>query len=283
MTSGTPLIRLVYAFLWFGCAIPVTLFAQEFSPFSPAFILERGAVQSSTSLGVNWYNGQSSTTISNGSQKISSVAGSEFLSVGLPNDIQVGVGIAYSDWVSKSPSTLNVGAGFSNPNLFAKKVWFGDTDARLNLTLGVAPNTENTGLRGLGTRYNAGLAGVFILDQSLVGTFGATQFVSDKNGAYQTPNETQLSGAISKAFDFYLVNFALRASRFDSQLITQGYRQSNYGLGGNLQLSRQFATNVWGAIAYDISGSNSTFVYGANDYRNKNLNNSLLTTVNILF
>lgn len=275
--------RLLKASLWLWFVIPSVTFSQEFSPFSPAFILQSGVGQSVTSLGVNWYNGQSSTPTSNGSQKIASVVGGEFLSVGLPYDIQVGVGIAYSDWVSKSPPSLNIGSGFSNPSVFAKKVWLSNKDTRLNLTLGIAPNTDNTGLRGFGTRYNAGLAAVFILNPSLVGTFGATQFVSDKNGAYQAPNETQLSGAISKAYGLYLVNIALRGSRYDTQLINQGYMQSNYGLGGNLQLSRQFATNVWGAIAYDVSGSNSTYVYGAGEYKNKNLNNSLLTTVSILF
>lgn len=267
--------------LWF--LIPGVTFSQEFSPFSPAFILQSGVAQSSTSLGVNWYNGQSSTPTVNSTQKISSLAGSESLSIGLPYDIQVGARLAYSDWVSKSPSSLNVATGFTNPNLFAQKVWFGNTDTRLNLTAGVTPNTDTSGLRGLGTRYNAGLAGVFILNPNLVGSLGVSQFISEKNGVSQSPNETQLSGTISKTVGLYLINLRITGARYDSQIVNQGYRQSNYGLAGGLQVSRQFMRNIWGAIAYDVSGSNSTYLYGGSDYKSKNLNNSLVATVNVLF
>ena len=269
--------------LWSALMLPSILCAQEFSPFSPAFILQSGVAQSSTSLGVNWYNGQSSSPTTNSALKISSLAGSESISIGLPYDIQVGARLAYSDWVSKSPSSLNVATGFSNPNLFAQKVWFGNTDARLNLTAGVTPNTDNAGLRGLGTRYNAGLAGVFIFNPALVGSLGVSQFISEKNGVSQSPNETQLSGTISKTVGLYLINLRITGARYDSQIINQGYRQSNYGLAGGLQVSRQFMSNTWGAIAYDVSGSNSTYIYGGSDYKNKNLNNSLVATVNILF
>lgn len=283
MTAYFKPFRVANACLVLLFAIPSVTFSQEFSPFSPAFILQSGVAQSSTSLGVNWYNGQSSSPTSNSALKISSLAGSESLSIGLPYDIQVGAGIAYNDWVSKSPSSLNVATGFTNPNLFGKKVWFGNTDARLNLTAGVTPNTDNSGLRGLGTRYNAGLAGVFILNPTLVGSFGVSQFISEKNGVSQSPNETQLSGTISKTVGLYLLNLRITGARYDSQIVNQVYRQSNYGLAGGLQVSRQFMSNIWGAIAYDASGSNSTYLYGGSDYKNKNLNNSLVATVNILF
>lgn len=266
-----------------GSIAPAITFAQEFSPFSPAFILRSGDVQSSTSLGVNWYNGQSSTPATNAGLKISSLAAAESLAVGLPYDIQVGAGIAYSDWVSRSPSNLNVATGFSNPNLFAKKVWFGNTDARLNLTIGVTPNTDSSGIRGAATRYNAGLTGVFVINPALVGALGASQSISDKNGISQQPNETQLSGIISQSIGLYLINLSLTGTRYDSQITNQVYRQSNYGLGGGIQVSRQFMSSIWGAISYGVSGSNSTYTYGAGEYRNKSLNNSLVATVNILF
>lgn len=260
--------------------LPSTLLAQDFSPFSPAFILEDGVVQSSTSLGVNWYNGQSSTPTSNDSQKISIVSGGEFLSVGLPYDTQVGIGVAYSDWVSKSPSSLNVSTqGFSSPSLFARKVWFGDTDKRLNLNLSAIPDTK-VGISS--TSYSAGLTGVFVINHSRVISLGASQYMYTQSGPL-LPSQTQLSGTLSQSIGLYLFNFSLAASRSNSQLVNQGYKQAGFGLRGGIQLSRQFATNVWGAISYDISGNNSTYVYGASDYKNKNLNNSLLTTVNILF
>lgn len=259
------------------------LFAQEFSPFSPAFILKSGQVESSTSVGANWYNGNLSSPSASSSPKFVNLSGSQSITAGLPHDFQIGVVMGYSDWVSKSPANLNITAGFSNPSFYASKIWFGDTDNRLNFSAGITPKTDSTGTRGLPSTYNAGLTGVFILNPTLVSSIGASMSVSDKNGAYQVPDSTQLTGSVSKVTGAYLVNLSIAGIRTDSLLLTQGYRNPGYGFSGALQVSRQLSANAWGALAFATSNISFTQDFNGYQYSSKNLNNSLTATLRLLF
>lgn len=258
--------------------------SQELSPYSPAFILKPEQVESSTSLGINWVNAQFSSQTSSSSAKIAVIGGGETISVGLPNDFQVGAGVGYSDFISKSPSTLNVVTGWSNPALYANKTWFSNTPTRVKLFLSASPKTGDSGTRGSPSLYATGIAGIHISPSGLVSAVSLTQSMADNSGSNQAAGSTSLSGAISKDIGAYLLNGSIGATRVQSMIYQSGvYLQPSFAYSANLGISRSIVENIWVGASYAISQNKNTTEYRGIQGNAKTINNSITTSISILF
>lgn len=259
--------------------------AEEYSPYSPAFILKPAQIESSSSFGMNWANAQFSSPLTNNSSKIGVIGAGEAISVGLPQDIEIGAGIGYSDYVNKSPATLNVVTGWSNPSMYANKTWFSNTNIRLKAGISVIPRTGGSGLTSFPTQYIGGVTGIYIGSNDWVSTLYASQTISDKNGnTFQLTDSTLLRATLSKAIDSYLIEGSFGATRSSSMIYEGGaYLQPSYTYLASLQASRQIVRDIWAAISYEISTNQNTVSGSESQYNTKILNNSITASVRMLF
>jgi len=264
--------------------------AEEYSPYSPAFILQPEQVESSTSIGANWVNAQySSSPTSSASLKYAGVYASQSIAIGLPNDYEVGAGIVYSDDVSKSPQTINVVTGWNNPAIYANKTWFSNTPTRVKLSLSAIPKTGGSGPREAPSTYGVGISGIYIGPNTLVTAMSLSQYIADKNSSsYVSRDYASLGGNISKEVGPYLISGSLGVIRFQSMIYQSwGYMQPSFSYTAGLGVSRALSENIWAGIGYSFTRSQTTtnisFYQNTYQANSTSLSNSLNASIRILF
>lgn len=270
--------------------------SNDFSPYSPAYIVSPYDVLSSTSYNNAWNNSRlydfsDSYGSSNPSASFKStdINFQQALTLGFPQNYEAGFNLSYADNVYSSSPRLNKPVGeLGNPNFFVNKFWATDTQLWGKASLQVSPKTGESGLKAAPTTYQIGLSGIYVPDDSLVTTLGITQSVVDPIYA-TTSNSTSINGVVSKTFGSYLLNLGLGIRRYDPWQATNntsgsagGGSYSNNGqdtakasflYNGGFDLSKQILRNTWVGIGYNVIYQNRSYNYSSSgSYSGPDLN-----------
>lgn len=286
-----------FAVVWV-LACSKTALSNDFSPYSPAYIVSPYDVLSTSSYNNGWNNsrlydisdshGSSNPSASFKSTDINFQQG---LTLGLPQSFEIGFNLSYADNVYSSSPGMNKPVGeLGNPNFFVNKFWSTDSQLWGKASIQASPKTGDSGLKAAPTTYQIGLSGIYVPDNSLVTTLGITQSIVDPIYA-RTSNSTTINGIVSKTLGSYLLNLSLAVRRSDPWLMTnnssgnaaggsysyngQDTGNASYLYNGGFNLSKQILGNAWVGIGYNVLYQNSSYNYSSSGaYTSSDINYS---------
>lgn len=228
-----------------GCfLLGAPVMANDFSPYSPAYIVDSGQVLSDTRASVTWVNNRSYDHANahgydypSYSSKNTDLDIGQSFTIGLPEDFQIGASVNYSDLVQANPYQAASRVGeLDNPTFFLDKFWNTDSVLWGKVSFSATPKTGDSGAKAAPSMYKIGLSGIYIADESLVTSLGLTQSIVDPIYP-DASNATSLNGVASKTLGAYLVNVKLGIQRVEPWLYTSSYTSgsynSNYQAQGN--------------------------------------------------
>jgi len=280
MTFQTPCMSLKTRLCLLAFLIaPPACFADELSPYSPAFFLSPYRVEWDSSLQNTHTNYTIDSPVLKNSANSIATSASQALSIGLPNNFAVGITELYLYPSVTNPLNPNAGTlGFKNPVVSGSKIWDLDTSVLLKLSGSVQPNT---GVKAGLTTYNFGATGIYIGNNDWVTSFGVNETVND-GGDGGTATAIAM---VSKQIGSYMINVSAGAARFPSVLMTTGYVAASYGYSGTVELSRQILDRAWLGVNYSIGSTNNTYTqnFMSIPFNSRTLYNTAGVMLKVLF
>jgi len=287
--------------LWCIAYIALPVSANDFSPYSPAYIVDSGQVLSDSKVSSTWINDRSydrsydyATSYGGSypsySSKQTNVDLSQAFTIGLPYEFEIGASINYSDTVQANPyQAANFVGELDNPTFFLNKFWNTDSSLWGKASFSATPKTGDSGSKSAASKYIVGLTGIYLVDETLVTSLGVTYEMVDPIYP-QSSNTTGVRAVISKEVGLNLVNLKLGARRIEPWLSSYTYTSSSSSTGndsytfgsqyqGNpswiyqagLELSRKIANQAWLGLTYDIAYRYSSFDFSSSSSWQSNL------------
>jgi len=239
--------------------------ATGLSPFSPTFVLEEGRIVSST--GLAYWDTSTKSKLNSvptaNDVRVGAVSANQSLRVGLANDIELGLGIGYSDAVRRSPSTVVTNDGFTNPSIWISKVW--KADAQIRGGFSVTPRTNSNGAPNTPTVFNLGGSVTKIYSDDWMAGLGISRSIYERDRDYDKSTGftdfTTISAGLTKPVGTYLITGAITATMRDRKEIGVGTATAtslpSTGYAYGLTVSHPIRTATWVGVTYTHSRTES--------------------------
>lgn len=224
-----------------------SLSAAPLSPYSPAFYLQEGQLESDSAVAYFESDTRVDTRFFSLSGKSEGLNFYQYFAMGFADAYALSVSTTYVGTLRADTTLpgLDVQA-FSSPIFTGSKLWGADQPWRFKLALAVQPMLSPIIAQPGFVNVIAGVTGMYVSDNQ----WALSLTASEKTNNNHTFSTTTYGGQLAKHWGDYLVSATVNGMRSPASHMTDGSVKKTHGYIANLTLSRPVANGVWLGLTY---------------------------------
>lgn len=223
------------------------LSAEQLSPYSPAFYLQEGQLESDSAVAYFQSNTKVDTGFFSLSGKSEGLNLYQYFAMGFADAYALSVSTTYVGTLRADTTLpgLDVQA-FSSPIFTGSKLWGADQPWRFKLALAVQPMLSPIIAQPGFVNVIAGITGMYVCENQWVASLAASE-KTNNNGSFRT---TTYGANLAKNWGDFFLNLTVNGIKSPASHLTDGSVKKTHGYISNLTVSRPVTKDVWLGLTY---------------------------------